>query len=382
MNYARITAAILTSGVAAASGTSPKSCPKFTASLRLFRKFASSNPAAALLQTVSSETITGFNTTATAYSADDEVIVGQLVDETWIIIDGSVGVGERTQIVGFEVPGGSGTLTPECWYLTITSSNPEAVVDDPPVPDGTTILYKGHSYDDYSQGDAYHTYLWIFQTCNADIASIDVWLENGGDSTIRSWVTNLAAGNDAWNTSYLQEVTGATSDIKCGRDAHVTLINNELIQPTDYTVEDIVELTDADLCDPSALCSNLDLSLNIKGRSLLVNVITRPCGMTSVSLEDENNQITVYDTLGSFMYGRTASDAAGRSGHAVLVQDEGSETCYWMITWLDWFDQIQVVSDVRIGQSGITIERKRVDIWRHCDLPDEYILGETCEETS
>ena len=61
--------------------------------------------------------------------------------------------------------------------------------------------------------------------------------------------------------------------------------------------------------------------------------------------------------------------------------DDPYAECYWLIIWMDMFDEIQVVSDVVIGTRGITIERKQVDIWRECDLPDEWIEGNTCEES-
>ncbi len=53
--------------------------------------------------------------------------------------------------------------------------------------------------------------------------------------------------------------------------------------------------------------------------------------------------------------------------------------CYWMIIWMDMFDEVDLVSDVIIGTKSITIEKKKVDVWNHCDLDPHRIEGATCE---
>jgi hypothetical protein len=98
MNYARVVVAVLNDDVEAASGEDPKNCPKFEATLKIFSKFSSPNPESGLLRKIAGEVIKGFNRNERTYDKDQEVILGQLIDETWIIIE-SVGGGCEWMIV-------------------------------------------------------------------------------------------------------------------------------------------------------------------------------------------------------------------------------------------------------------------------------------------
>lgn len=279
-------------------------------------------------------------------------------------------------MIAFYVPEDYNPPTATYWYVSITAtSNPVGPEDDPPMPgEGeNTILYKGRSYDSYSNGAAYHTYVWIIQSCNSiDMAA---WLESTGPQLIDDWVADIYQGDDG-NKEWIRNATTATNSL---RDTHMTVIDTELTQPTDYIESDIIALLDADDCDPDELCANSESpSLNVIGRSIKVDIIARTCGVNPVP-QESNDQVTVYDTIGSFLYGRRLQDAKGRYGIAAYMQSDGEYDCHWMITWLDWFDPLQVVHDVIIGENGITIERYKVDVWRKCKLPVEFVEGETCE---
>ena len=94
-----------------------------------------------------------------------------------------------------------------------------------------------------------------------------------------------------------------------------------------------------------------------------------------------DGKVKVVDLMDAFLYGRTEEDIRGRKGVAAYVKNDGEYECYWAIVFMDMFDTITMVSDIIFGSRGITIERKRVDIWFHCDLTDEYIEGKTCEDS-
>lgn len=359
---------------AATPGASTLVCPAFNAKLLVFEKFASANPTSGTLRKIQSENITVFNQSSSEIAAGDKVLVTQTVDETWVVVAPGGGGGVGTQVIGFEVPGEPyGNPTPQCWFLRISTYNDPSEIPGPPselLPEGTTVLYEGKSFDDFTGGFAYYTQLWIFQTCQSGF-DLAFWIEN--DEEITQWyLDNSLAGSP-------QEIQGSNT---CSRDTHLTLIDEQLLQPTDYTVVDIVPLIDSDDCDPSQFCVELSPDHYERGRTIEVNVIARPCGVLKVPLESEEGMVTVKDTLGSFLYGRRLSEAAGRFGHAVLVYDVDDEesTCYWMITWLDWFEPLQVVSDVVIGQNGITIDRYEIDVWRKCKLPTEFVEGADCED--
>ena len=91
MNYARVVVAVLNSDVGAASGDDPKDCPTFSATLKIFDKFEGSSQSNASLRPITGEIIRGFNTNQRSYEEDEEVIVAQLIDETWIILSAGGG---------------------------------------------------------------------------------------------------------------------------------------------------------------------------------------------------------------------------------------------------------------------------------------------------
>jgi len=52
--------------------------------------------------------------------------------------------------------------------------------------------------------------------------------------------------------------------------------------------------------------------------------------------------------------------------------------CYWMVVYMDMFDQVELVHDIVIGTRTITTKKKRIDVWNHCDLSDDVYEGEDC----
>ena len=236
MNYARVCVAVLDDDVEAASGEDPKTCPKFEATLKIFNKFSSPYPENGSLQKITGEVIKGFNRNEDTYAKGEEVIVAQLIDETWIIVDSAGG--------------------------------------------GQTILFE------ILQGE----------------------------------YVNEAESND---------------------------------------------------CDDK---------LRDAKEKYLAKVIGFPCGQSSVYGMDANGNVEVQDYLGSFLQGREEAEVLGKQGVAVLIQPEDDYECIWVITWIDWFREIQVITNVIVTSTAIKFEVKNVQVWDDCDLPPIEIPLVECPE--
>jgi len=115
----------------------------------------------------------------------------------------------------------------------------------------------------------------------------------------------------------------------------------------------------------------------------------------SADSDDCRGYIQIQDPMGAFLNNRFAKDLRGRRGVAMYVwnyqpngpcgddpnyyDSHSNPNCYWMIIWMDMFEEIDLVSDVIIGTKSITIEKKKVDVWNYCDLDPHRIEGATCE---
>lgn len=108
-------------------------------------------------------------------------------------------------------------------------------------------------------------------------------------------------------------------------------------------------------------------------------VLWRPCGIESVSGEVDG-QVTVVDDMGSWLEGREAAEVDGRVGVAVEVDDADGYGCHWSITFLDWWREVQMISNVIVTETEITFEVKRVRVWDDCDLDPIVIPLTDCAD--
>jgi hypothetical protein len=106
-----------------------------------------------------------------------------------------------------------------------------------------------------------------------------------------------------------------------------------------------------------------------------VEVIKRPCGQATAAGEVDG-YVDVIDDLG-LLDGRDFRDLAGRKGIATRLQETGG-LCEWVIVYVDFHREIQVVTDIIFSSNGLTIERKLVKVWDDCDMPPEEIEGADC----
>ncbi|MEM9825087.1 MAG: hypothetical protein AAF958_00785 [Planctomycetota bacterium] len=116
--------------------------------------------------------------------------------------------------------------------------------------------------------------------------------------------------------------------------------------------------------------------------SVRAKVVRRPC-RAAVEGEDEDGYVEVHDdAAGGFLRNRTASDLSGKTGFATLMESDADygygPSCQWVITWINWFREVQSVEDVIFTSTGIRIERQNIEVWNHCDLPPEEIQATTC----
>jgi hypothetical protein len=44
------------------------------------------------------------------------------------------------------------------------------------------------------------------------------------------------------------------------------------------------------------------------------------------------------------------------------------DECKWVITWIDWFREVQVITNVIVTSNQIKFEVKNVKVWDDCDL--------------
>ncbi len=97
-------------------------------------------------------------------------------------------------------------------------------------------------------------------------------------------------------------------------------------------------------------------------------ILHRPCGVTKVP-EEEDGKVIVHDILKSFLHEREAAEIFGKIGVASYFTDEdGYDECKWIITWIDWFREVQVISNVIVTSEQIKFEVKNVVVWDDCDL--------------
>ncbi len=304
------------------------------------------------------------------------------------VVRGIVQHGPSMQLLAFDTEGYCETTNePQYFIVTIDRIGNNAGPSQQPhdaleFPDNYTMIYHGFSHDRMTGGNAYNTHTWIYKVCD-DSFDLNVYIDT---NAMINWIDglpeNVGDPNDSWelNTD-APNICGFNiidpSGLSLGglqEYADICLAQNNL-----YDQVNVQELdTQWDDCN-DFLCSERSAALNVVGREIKVRVTERPCGVTKVHKEDAEGYVTVRDTLGSFLYGRTNAEINCRRGVAAYMETPGEYECHWMIIWMDMFDEIQVVSDIIIGVAGIEIERKRVDIWRDCDLDDEYIEGNTCE---
>lgn len=282
------------------------------------------------------------------------------------------------QAIAFDTSGYcDGPPDAQVFWVSITRNNNSSAPAEPPseavnFPANATLVYQGFSHDTYPPGgQAYNTHLYVYQVCDPSF-DLAAFLDS---TVISDWVAELNTlipPNEQW----LDRLGAPVSPTY---DAVKDVIDDELAQPATYRTVDVLPLSlFVDDCDVN-LCSDRDPSLNVIGREIRVKVTERSCGVTRAHEEDDEGYVIVRDTTGSFLYGRKASEINCRRGVALWMHTPGEYKCHWLIIWMDMFDEIQVVHDIVIGTQGIEIERKRIDVWRECDLPDEYIEGDTCE---
>lgn len=129
---------------------------------------------------------------------------------------------------------------------------------------------------------------------------------------------------------------------------------------------------------------NCDEQSPTDAASFRVKVIGMPCGQGTVPGSDEDNFITVYDTLG-WLEGRDDRDLPGRIGVAGrfgMLSDYGDAVgeCKWVIKTINMFRARVNVTEVIDETTQITIRTERQVVWDHCMLPDEVIVTTECPD--
>jgi hypothetical protein len=128
-----------------------------------------------------------------------------------------------------------------------------------------------------------------------------------------------------------------------------------------FKIEELysVAVADSEHCD--------DKLADAKGK-YLAKILHRPCGVTKVE-EEEDEKVVVHDLLESFLYGREEAEVIGKIGVATYFSDtDDYDECKWVITWIDWFREVQVVTNVIVTSNQIKFELKNVQVWDDCDL--------------
>lgn len=253
-----------------------------------------------------------------------------------------------------------------CFYIHLSYSgatNPE----DPPTVDGAFIFYHGRLVDveTVPNGSAYHTHLWLIEHCFSSQDDYDNYL-----FMLNLWINS----QEPWEGEIIEDATCSEVDQEAIKEAVLDTPGYA------YEIEVLVD-EEPTYCEPPE--PTCPLPEKTAGNSAIAKVVSRPCGVSRVPGEDEDGNVTVVDSTGRFLGGREQDSWLGKEGFAVRVYDveesDEYDDCYWMIIWIDWFESIELVSDVVIGGNGITISRKEVEVWRHCSLEDEEIEGEDCE---
>jgi len=140
----------------------------------------------------------------------------------------------------------------------------------------------------------------------------------------------------------------------------------------------IVEQSDAEAAESNDCVDKLKDA----GATYEANVTWRPCGVTRVAGESDGGTVTLYDPLNSFFYNRENSEMSGREGVAVYMQEDGGYECQWVVTFIDWWRDVQMISDVIVTEDEIRFEVKTVKVWDDCDLDDIVIPLIDCEDQS
>lgn len=141
-----------------------------------------------------------------------------------------------------------------------------------------------------------------------------------------------------------------------------------------FTIDDVYGVQEAasDHCDDQ---------LRDAKSSYTATCVRKPCFMGTVPGADDNDKIVVHDYLG-FLEGREEADVIGKTGLAsYMVECHGYQTeCKWIITWIDWFRVVQVVTGVRMTDTELCFDRKNVEVWDDCDLDPICIPLTDCVE--
>ena len=111
------------------------------------------------------------------------------------------------------------------------------------------------------------------------------------------------------------------------------------------------------------------------------NVLWRPCGAGEVA-DEVDGVVTVVDATGSFLSGREEAEVDGKVGIATYMVEDGGYECQWVITFIDWWREVQMITDVIQTADEIKFEVKRVKVWDDCDLDPIVIPLTDCTDTS
>lgn len=133
---------------------------------------------------------------------------------------------------------------------------------------------------------------------------------------------------------------------------------------------------------PAAGSTHCDDQLRDAVSSYTAYVRWRPCNVATVSEETSEGTIVVHDALGSFLANREAIEAQGKQGVAQYMQEDDGYGCQWVITFIDWWREIQVISDIIHSPEEIRFKVKRVKVWDDCDLDDIVIPLVDCADQS
>lgn len=321
------------------------------------------------------------------------------------------------------------TLTRECEKITICQVNSGLTGDqsNEGLSQGNvtaTNFTGGEGFDaeTWLAANYQHMIDWINLEENAsyfiDGAPNDAWVASGG-----AWSGPTTAPSSGTGTIYeggINRDYGNSNSLR--RDDWLDMRDilgdmSGYLGSHLYTIIDITNnisgsdengipyLSDCDEVDRR--CTTID---GIDPVEEIIGRITQyPCGTTSVPDEISVNEeqdgpwveveedesggyIKIRDPMQAFFPRRLPSDLRGRRGVAMRVwdylpngpcqDDPDSEDfpseCYWMVIYMDMFDQVELVHDIIIGTRTITTKKKKIDVWNHCDLPDHIYQGEDC----
>jgi hypothetical protein len=112
-------------------------------------------------------------------------------------------------------------------------------------------------------------------------------------------------------------------------------------------------------------------------------VLHHSCG-SNVPGMDEEGYVEVHDELGSFLKDREEYEVVGKIGVAHYFTTDPDESyydddCKWIITWIDWFREVQVITNVILTEDSLKFELKNVQVWDDCELDPIEIPLIDCE---